>query len=138
MAGAVINQEAPERSVAHKPVQAVIYFDIRTIDKQGQLGRVLEEFRAAQSEATQPLGSVQGPASFDDSPAARSAYYYWATFADAKSASGFVARSLAVLEKEGLPAVSVVTEPGQSLPGRTIGGTFRWIAQQKKPMGLVA
>lgn len=118
-------------------VQAIIFFDIRSIDKQGGLGKVLQQLDAASSETTRPLGRVHGPAAFDASQAARSAYYHWTTFADAATANAFATQSLAVLKQAGLPAVAVISDPGQSLPGRTIRGTFQWIAQQRKAAALI-
>lgn len=119
-------------------VQAIIFFDIRSIDKRAQLGAVLQRlWDVTGGEATRPLGSAHGPAAFDDNHAARSAYYHWATFADVGTANSFVTRSMDVLKQEGLQAVSVVSEPGQGLPGRGIRGTFHWIAQQKKAPGFI-
>jgi hypothetical protein len=119
-------------------VQALIFFDIRSIDKRAQLGGVLQRlWDVTKDAATRPVGSAHGPASFEDNATARSTYYHWATFADAKAADGFLKRSHEVLKQEGLPAVSVVTEPGQALPGRGIRGTFHWIAQQKKAPGFI-
>lgn len=119
-------------------VQALIFIDIRSIDKQHQLGEVLHQlWDATSGEATRPLGSSHGPARFDDDHAARSAYFYWASFTDPAKAQGFVAASQSVLNRAELPAISVVTEPGQDLPGGTIRGTFFWLAQQKKAPGFI-